>query len=118
MGLLELTFTIILRKQGLIKPAEEQVATECLDIWTSCLAFNADLLKSVVGSDGSSTTFANLLIDSGLFGQNQKLRKQFMEAMLFICRNVKQGNSPESPALFFLDQLLKKVEYAQQFDSR
>ena len=35
-----------------------------------------------------------------------------------MCLNIKQRDLPEAPAIFFLDQLLLKVEKAQQLSSR
>lgn len=41
-----------------------------------------------------------------------------MDAILFVCHNVKSDGQTGSPALFFLEQSLQKVEYAQKIDSK
>ena len=49
---------------------------ECLNIWTSCITFNSNLLTGIYDSynTGARDNFSNMLIDTGLFGENQMLR--------------------------------------------
>ena len=66
----------MLRKQSLITEHDRQVVAECLNIWTSCITFNSSLLTGIYDgyNRGASANFSNMLIDTGLFGENQMLR--------------------------------------------
>lgn len=84
------------------------MVNECLDILVSCITFDSKLLLSIYGDDsstrteGSSTEIVNMLIEQGLFNEMSSLRKQFKEAIEFMCFNIKTDDLPQAPALFFL----------------
>lgn len=50
------------------------------------------------------------MVENGLLSNNNILREQFKEALLFVCLNIKQQGLPESPILYFLRVLISKLE--------
>ena len=55
-----------------------------------------------------------MLIEQGLFSEMGSLRKQFKEAIEFMCFNIKTGSLPQPPALFFLQKLLGQVQSTKE----
>ena len=90
---------------------------EILDIWVSCITFNNELLLNIYGLEESqSTEIVTMLIDQGLFSEMSSLRKQFKEAIEFMSFNIKTGNLPEAPAIFFLRRLLNQINFSKSLN--
>ena len=61
-----------------------------------------------------STEIVTMLIEKGLFSELGSLRKQFKEAIEFMCFNIKTGALPQAPYTFFLQKLIGHLEHSQR----
>lgn len=111
---LEVTFEIILRKQHSASNSEKAIVAECLNIFISCVSFNADLLNRVF----QESRFYETFIRQGLLGESIILRAQFKDALLFIAENVKHRTLDKAPVVFFLQNLITALENIKSVKSR
>jgi len=115
-NVLDVTFEIILRKQHNASNSEKAIVAECLNIFISCVSFNADFLNRVFQEKDSR--FYRTFIKQGLLGESIILRAQFKDALLFIAENVKHRTLDKAPVVFFLENLVTALEDIKSTRSR
>lgn len=115
-NVLDVAFEIILRKQHNASNSEKAIVAECLNIFISCVSFNADFLNRVFQEKDSR--FYKTFIKQGLLGESIILRAQYKDALLFIAENVKHRTLDKAPVVFFLENLVTALEDIKSTRSR
>jgi hypothetical protein len=100
---------LILRKDS-ANSDDVRIVREGLNIWTSFVRFNPHLLEGLY----SGSHYVKVLVDDGLLGKNSDMRSRFKDALSFVCTN----HLDHTPAVFFLQVLLEKLNHMTTVDPR
>ena len=81
---------------------DRPIVEQGLSLWISMIAYNNDLMEDLY----KNPAICEIIIERGLLVNDSKVRSLFMDALVFICKNVKSGTLSEQPTFFILKRLL------------
>jgi len=97
---------LVLQKGSAIMSSDRSIIDQGLSLWMSCLVFNPELLEEVYKQED----ICDIIIKNGLLVQDAAVRATFLDALQFICSQVK-GQLSQQPTYFFLHLLLDRIDY-------